>query len=66
MAWEQLTSMIKEARDIDQQERSAVPESCATDYTALVEAGEGGRFCPWCGLRWPEDASSWGEFPGAF
>lgn len=65
MSWEQLAAMIQEAADIDAQDRSGVPESCAIDYTQLRQSDDG-LFCPWCGLRWPEDASSWGEFPGAF
>ena len=66
MAWEQLTSMIKEAADIDQKDRSTKPTSCVSDYTPLREAPGGVLFCPWCGLKWPEDAAAWGEFPGAF
>lgn len=66
MAWEQLLAMAQEARDVDDQERSTPPTSCAQDYTALRE-GEGGKlFCPWCGLVWPDDASAWGEFPGSY
>ena len=66
MAWEQLLGMIKEAKEITDQDRAGRPSSCAVDYTALVEAGEGSLHCPWCGLNWPEDASAWGEFPGSF
>ena len=66
MAWEQLTAMIQEARDVDHDDRSTAPTSCATCYTALKEGPSGGLFCPWDGLRWPEDASAWGEFPGSF
>lgn len=66
MAWDQLTAMIQEAVDIDQKDRSTPPTSCAQDYTALREGTEGKLFCPWCGLVWPDDAGSWGEFPGAF
>lgn len=66
MAWEQLQAMVQEAADIDAQDRAGVPTSCASDYTALKEGASGVLFCPWCGLRWPEDASAWGEFPGSF
>jgi hypothetical protein len=66
MAWEQLTAMIQEAADVDQEDRSNPPTSCAVDYTALREGPEGKMFCPWCGLVWPDDAQSWGEFPGSY
>lgn len=66
MAWQQLTDMIAEARDIDQEDRSTAPTSCPNDYTALVAGPDGTLICPWDGLRWPEDASAWGEFPGSY
>lgn len=66
MPWEQLTAMVQEAEDVDRQDRSTTPTSCAIDYTALREGPNGTLYCPWCGLKWPEDASSWGEFPGSF
>ena len=66
MAWETLLGMIKEGAEIDAEDRSGVPSSCAVDYTALVEAQGGVLHCPWCGLNWPDDASAWGEFPGSF
>jgi hypothetical protein len=66
MAWEQLLGMIQEARDVDQEDRSTLPTSCAQDYTALREGPAGKLFCPWCGLVWPDDASAWGEFPGSY
>ena len=66
MAWEQLTAMIQEARDIDQNDRSTAPTSCPNDHTALREGPGGKLYCPWDGLVWPDDASAWGEFPGSF
>lgn len=66
MAWQQLVAMVQEAREIEAQDRSGVPSSCVQCYTALREGPEGTLFCPWDGLRWPEDASAWGEFPGSF
>ena len=66
MAWRQLTSMIQEAYDIDQSDRSTAPTSCAVCYTALREGPNGKLQCPWDGLVWPDDAPAWGEFPGAF
>lgn len=66
MSWEQLTAMIQEAQDIVTEDRSTAPTSCAVDYTALREGPEGKMFCPWCGLVWPDDAQSWGEFPGSY
>lgn len=66
MSWEQLAAMVQEAREIDQADRAAEPTSCASCYTPLKPGPDGGLFCPWDGLRWPEDAGSWGEFPGAF
>lgn len=66
MAWEQLTAMIQEAEDIDQKDRSTPPTSCVQDYTPLREGPGNILFCPWCGLKWPEDASAWGEFPGSY
>ena len=66
MAWDQLVGFIQEAREIEQADRTGTPTSCPADYTALRQADGGELFCPWCGLRWPEDAPLWGEFPGAF
>lgn len=66
MSWDQLSAMIQEAHDIDQEDRSSEPISCVSCYTPLKAGPDGGLFCPWDGLRWPEDASAWGEFPGAF
>lgn len=66
MAWEQLKAMVQEAYAIDEEDRSTKPTSCAVDYTALREADGGILFCPWCGLKWPDDASAWGEFPGSY
>lgn len=66
MAWEQLKAMLQEAADIDRQDQSTAPTSCAVCYTALREAEGGKLYCPWDGLVWPDDASSWGEFPGSF
>ena len=66
MAWEQLTAMIQEARDIDRQDQSTPPTSCPNDYTALREGPDGKLYCPWDGLVWPDDASAWGEFPGSY
>jgi hypothetical protein len=65
-SWYELLAIVEEAKTIDEEERSRDPQSCAVDYTPLRGAGEGNLYCPWCGLRWPEDASAWGEFPGAF
>jgi hypothetical protein len=66
MAWEQLVDMVQEAEDIDRQDRSTAPTSCVSDYTTLREGPNGALYCPWCGLKWPEDASAWGEFPGSY
>lgn len=66
MSWEQLKAVIQESIEIEAQDRSGVPESCAICYTALREGYGGTRQCPWDGLVWPDDASAWGEFPGAF
>lgn len=66
MAWEQLTSMITEAADIDQEERSGRPTSCINDGTPLREGPDGTLYCPYDGLVWPDDASAWGEFPGGY
>ncbi len=67
MAWEELLGFIAEAREIEREDRAAVPTSCPVDYTALRAGPDGKLFCPWgCGLVWPDDASAWGEFPGAF
>ena len=66
MAWDQLVSIISEAASIDDQDASTAPESCSTCYTPLVGTATGGLYCPWDGQRWPEDASAWGPFPGAF
>lgn len=65
-SWNALLGFVDEARDIDQKDRSTAPTSCAICYTALVENEGGTLFCPWDGIRWPEDASTWGEFPGSF
>lgn len=66
MAWQQLTGMIQEARDIEAKDRTGTPTSCAEDYTALVGGPDGKLQCPWCGLIWPDDAPAWGAFPGSF
>lgn len=66
MGWYQLVDMIQEGRDIDAQDGTAAPTSCAACYTPLKAGVGGSLFCPWEGLRWPEDASAWGEFPGSF
>lgn len=66
MSWDQLRAMISEAHDIDKKDRSGVPTSCVNDGTPLREGPSGTLFCPYDGLVWPDDASAWGEFPGAF
>lgn len=66
MAWRQLVNMIDEALDIDRLDRTRPPTSCPADYTALRQGMSNKLFCPWCGLRWPDDAQVWGEFPGSF
>lgn len=66
MAWEQLTSMITEAVDIDQEERSGKPASCANDGTPLREGPGGTLYCPYDGAVWPDDAGVWGEYPGSY
>lgn len=64
--WYKLVEIIDEARDIEAKDRSGTPTSCAVDYTALRAGEDGKLFCPWCGLVWPDEASAWGSFPGAF
>lgn len=66
MAWDELLGFLQEARDIDQQDRSTAPTSCPVDNTALREGPDGVLFCPWDGLKWPDDADAWGEFPGSY
>lgn len=66
MAWETLRNLIEEQAEIEAVERSGVPTSCASCYTPLREGPDGGLFCPWDGVRWPVDASLWGEFPGSY
>ena len=66
MAWEQLTAMVQEAWDIDQQDRTTPPTSCPNDHVPLREGPEGKLYCPFDGTVWPDDASAWGEFPGSY
>lgn len=66
MAWDQITAMIREAQDIVDQDRSTPPTSCVSCYTSLKQGPTGTLFCPYDGLKWPEDASAWGEFPGSY
>lgn len=56
MAWETLVAMIAEARDIDAQEASKVPQECPNDYTPLREGPNGISYCPWDGWQHPRDA----------
>ena len=65
-SWWQLVGILDEAQTIDDQDRSRPPSSCAECYTPLIGALDGKLLCPWDGLVWPDDASAWGEFPGAF
>lgn len=66
MAWDQLTSMLAEARDIERADRAGRPTSCVNDGTPLREGPDGGLYCPYDGLVWPDDSGAWGEYPGAF
>lgn len=66
MAWDELLGFIQEGADIDQQDRSTAPTSCPVDFTALQEGPDGVLFCPYDGLKWPDDAGAWGEFPGSY
>ena len=66
MAWEQLTGFVKEAEQIDREDATRAPTSCAVCATALRDAGNGKLHCPWDGLVWPDDATAWGPFPGSY
>lgn len=66
MPWDQLLGIVQEAAEIDREQEKGPPTSCAVCYTALKDGPGGTLFCPWDGLKWPEDASAWGRFPGAF
>ena len=61
-----LLVILAEAAEIDRQESSGTPSACRQCGTPLNTAAEGGLFCPFDGLRWPEDAAVWGEFPGGW
>lgn len=51
MSWNQLVSMLQEARDIDAQEATTPPTACPNDGTPLKETESGGLFCPFDGWR---------------
>lgn len=56
MSYEQLLSIIAEARDIDAQERAKAPVECPNDHTTLIDAGNGILHCPWDGWQHPRDS----------
>lgn len=66
MAWEQLLGFVEEAEQIEREDSTGTPTSCAVDHTALKDGPDGKLFCPWCGLVWPDDAPAWGPYPGSY
>jgi hypothetical protein len=66
MGWYQLVGLMREAKTIEERDRTTPPTSCAQCYTALRGGPEGQLYCPWDGLIWPDDASAWGEYPGSY
>ena len=56
MSWQQLTTIINEAHDLDREVLSKVPTVCPYDLTALMSAPDGKLFCPWAGdYTYPDD-----------
>jgi hypothetical protein len=56
MSWEQLSSMLAEARALDAEEATKVPVDCPNDFTPLREGPDGQLFCPFDGWQYPQDA----------
>ena len=53
MSWNQLLSMIQEARQSSQQEISQPPVACPIDGAILDVGPTGIRNCPMGNFRWP-------------
>ena len=56
MSWQQLVSILEEAREVDAQEAAKTPVECPNDYTTLQTGPGGVLFCPWDGWQYPGDA----------
>lgn len=56
MAWQQLVDILAEARELEREALTAVPQECPNDYTALKEGPDGTLFCPWDGWQYPGDS----------
>jgi hypothetical protein len=56
MAWQQLLSIIAEAKELDRLNLTKVPVECPNDYTTLQQGPGGTLFCPYDGWKYPGDA----------
>ena len=55
MPWEQVTSILQEARNIAEEERTKRPQACPNDGEPLSTGPDGKLFCKFDG--WKEDDS---------
>ncbi len=56
MAWETLSGILAEARQMASEDANKVPVECPNDYTALQAGPDGTLHCPWDGWTYPTDA----------
>lgn len=56
MSWQKLIDIIDEARELEREAATAVPQECPNDFTALKEGPNGTLFCPWDGFQHPRDS----------
>lgn len=56
MSWDQLVSIVTEARDYATEERTEPPLACPYDGEPLKAspAPSGGRYCPLGNYEWPQ------------
>ncbi|MCK9929432.1 hypothetical protein MXD62_19990 [Frankia sp. Mgl5] len=51
MSWEQLADILREARQLAQEDASAPPTACPDDGIPLEASHDGGLHCRFCGWR---------------
>lgn len=54
MSWNQLLSIIEEAKDIKRQEEQAPLQACPDDGEPLRTGPHNELYCPFCGRRFDE------------